>query len=76
VFAFAGREWDGESVLYYNRARWLDPRISRFLSEDSIGFEGGDTNLYRYAANNPLSFTDPSGRSILSRRDLGPLTPP
>jgi RHS repeat-associated protein len=66
VFAFAGREWDNDVGLYYNRARWLDPRIGRFLSEDPLGFEGGDTNLYRYAANNPFLFTDSTGLSWLS----------
>ena len=30
----------------------------RFLSEDPIGFEGQDSNLYRYTLNNPLSFID------------------
>jgi RHS repeat-associated protein len=66
VFAFAGREWDNDVGLYYNRARWLDPRIGRFISEDPLGFEGGDTNLYRYAANNPFLFTDSTGLSWLS----------
>jgi hypothetical protein len=26
-----------------------------------LGFGGGDVNLYRYAGNNPIGFTDPSG---------------
>jgi RHS repeat-associated protein len=51
AFAFAGREWDNDLGLYYNRARWLDARTGRFLSEDPLGFEGSDTNLYRYAGN-------------------------
>jgi RHS repeat-associated protein len=66
VFAFAGREWDNDAGLYYNRARWLDPRIGRFLSEDPLGFEGGDSNLYRYANNDPFNLVDPSGHSWLS----------
>jgi len=31
------------------------------LSEDPIGFAGGDANLYRYVENNPINFTDPLG---------------
>jgi uncharacterized protein RhaS with RHS repeats len=38
-----------------------NPSTGRFLSEDPIGFDGGDTNLYRYVSNNPVNYTDPSG---------------
>jgi uncharacterized protein RhaS with RHS repeats len=26
-----------------------------------MGFQAGDTNLYRYVTNDPLTFTDPTG---------------
>lgn len=38
-----------------------DASQGRFLSEDPIGFEAGDTNLYRYVHNSPTNATDPSG---------------
>ncbi len=38
-----------------------DPTIGRWISEDPIGFEGGDPNLYRYVGNSPTNFTDPDG---------------
>ena len=62
-FAFAGRELDAETHLYYNRLRYYDAGTGRFLSEDPSGFRGGDDNLYRYVGNSPLSFTDPMGLS-------------
>jgi RHS repeat-associated protein len=37
------------------------PGVGRWLSRDPLGFEGGDTNLYRYVANNPVNDVDPSG---------------
>ena len=47
--------------LYYMRARYYDPQVGRFISEDPIGFEGGDVNLYVYASNNSIMFVDPWG---------------
>jgi RHS repeat-associated protein len=47
--------------FYYMRARYYDPEVGRFISEDPIGFEGGDVNLYLYASNNPVLLIDPSG---------------
>lgn len=64
-FAFAGRELDAESGLYYNRLRYYDPGTGRFISEDPIGFAGGDANLYRYALNSPLNLRDPAGLDSL-----------
>lgn len=60
-YAFTGREWDPETGLYYYRARYYDPKTGRFISEDPIGFAGGDTNLYAYVRSNPGTGTDPHG---------------
>jgi hypothetical protein len=46
--------------LYYNRARYYSPKMSRFISEDPIGLLGG-TNVFAYANGNPLSNRDPLG---------------
>lgn len=59
-FRFAGREFDSETGLYYNRARYYDPALGRFISEDPIGLEGG-VDPYAYAGNDPVNFSDPSG---------------
>ena len=47
--------------LYYMRARYYDPEVGRFISEDPIEFEGGQTNLYAYVGGNPINRMDPSG---------------
>jgi RHS repeat-associated protein len=44
----------------YLRNRWYDPQSGRFLTQDPIGLAGG-VNLYAYAGNNPVSFSDPFG---------------
>ena len=59
-YAFTGREWDPETGLYYYRARYYDPKVGRFISEDPIGFAGG-ANFYQYVRNNPVVYSDPLG---------------
>ncbi len=56
---YTGRENDGTG-LYYYRARYYDPQLMRFISEDPIGLAGG-VNSYAYVGGNPVSRTDPTG---------------
>ena len=49
--------------LVYMRARWYDPAVGRFISEDPAG---SGLNWYVYCDNNPTSRTDPTGRSWIS----------
>ena len=60
-FRYTGREWDGETGLYYYRARYYDPYAGRFLSEDTIGFKAG-VNFYAYVFNRSTRSSDPFGR--------------
>ena len=59
-FRYTAREFDSETSLYYMRARYFDPQVGRFISEDPIGFSG-DINVYRYSFNSPVNLDDPSG---------------
>ncbi|WP_423257803.1 RHS repeat domain-containing protein [Enterobacter asburiae] len=56
---FQGQYHDGESGLYYNRHRYYDPGVGRYLSPDPVGLDGG-LNLYSYVPN-PLQYIDPLG---------------
>ena len=58
-FRFQGQYYDEESGLHYNRFRYYDPEIGRFVSQDPIGLRGG-TNLFEYAPN-PIIWVDPLG---------------
>lgn len=60
-FQYAGRENDGTGIYFY-RARYYNPMLQRFISEDPMGLLGGSTNLYPYVSNDPIYLTDPSGR--------------
>lgn len=59
-FQYTGRENDGPG-LYYYRARYYHPGLQRFVSEDPIGFWGGDSNLYAYVRSSPTTLVDPAG---------------
>jgi len=58
---FAGQDVDETTGLQYVRARWYSPVVGGFVSRDPIGFEGGDSNVYRYVGGNPANYTDPLG---------------
>jgi len=70
-FRYAGREFDTETNLYYNRARYLDPATGRFLSEEPKAY-AGRTSLYAYVGNNPTAYTDPSGNTRIYGNWCGP----
>jgi RHS repeat-associated protein len=61
LYTYTGREWDADVELYFYRARWYDPILGQFISQDPIGFLGGDSNVRRYVANAPVNGSDPSG---------------
>ena len=75
-YKFSAKELDEETGLYYYGARYLDPKYSRWISADpAISDYMGKTdagmggiynhvnfNLYHYAGNNPINYTDPDGR--------------
>ncbi len=58
-FAYTGRELDATG-LYFYRARYYNPQIGRFISEDPIGFND-DINLYAYVSNSPANSKDSTG---------------
>ena len=60
---YTARELDLETGLFYYRARYYDPTIGRFISEDALGFGGEDVNFYAYVRNNPVIYIDPFGYS-------------
>lgn len=57
---FPGQFRDKESGLYYNRYRYYDPEIGRYITPDPIGLRGGG-NVYAYVNGKPTQRIDPLG---------------
>lgn len=61
---YTGGIYDRSTELYYLNARYYDPEDAVFLTQDTYRGEASDPsslNLYAYCANNPVTYTDPSG---------------
>ncbi|HHV41888.1 MAG TPA: RHS repeat-associated core domain-containing protein, partial [Clostridiaceae bacterium] len=61
---YSGYQYDEETGLYYLNARMYDPKIARFLQEDTYRGNPNDPlslNLYTYCHNNPIVYWDPTG---------------
>src|SRR5262249_46287737 len=67
---FTGKQRDGESGLDFVEARYYASIQGRFTSTDPVMITAGrlmdpqEVNLYNYARNNPLRFSDPTGEDI------------
>jgi len=70
-FGFDGGLVDPATGLVHFGARDYDPTTGRWTGPDPIGFSGGDADLYRFAGDDPVNNTDPSG---LGTGDEGPST--
>jgi RHS repeat-associated protein len=66
LYLYRGEQWDPSLELYCLRARWMQPRIGRFLTADK--YEGEDDHppslhKYGYGSGDPVAYTDPTGNS-------------
>ncbi|WP_372240614.1 RHS repeat-associated core domain-containing protein [Pseudomonas sp. R4-34-07] len=81
---FQGQYFDQESGLHYNRHRYYNPDIGRYLTPDPVKLAGG-INAYQYVPN-PTGWVDPLGlnncpggdgcRSRSEVKDPATVTPP
>ncbi|OPA89329.1 type IV secretion protein Rhs, partial [Pseudomonas fluorescens] len=58
---FQGQYFDQESGLHYNRHRYYNPDVGRYLTPDPVKLAGG-INTYQYVPN-PTGWVDPLGLS-------------
>ena len=66
-FMYAGKVYDSTTGLYYLLARYYDPTIGRFITEDSYSGDEDDPmtlNRYAHRKDNPERYNDSSGHMI------------
>jgi len=60
-FLYAGGAYDSLTGYDQFGRRYYNPSDGRWTSQDPLGFKAGDTDLYRYVANDPTNAIDPNG---------------
>lgn len=65
-FRWPGQYEDEETGLYYNRFRYYDPEMGSYVSQDPVGLEGNNPNLYGYVYD-PLVEVDVDGLNCIPR---------
>ena len=66
VFRHCGEYFDKETSTMYLRARYYDPEIGRFITEDSLEGKINDPlslDLYTYCKDDPVNMVDSDGHS-------------
>ncbi|MGH7741698.1 MAG: RHS repeat-associated core domain-containing protein, partial [Candidatus Eiseniibacteriota bacterium] len=61
ALGYAGGLTDASTGLVRFGARDYDPAAGRWTCKDPVGFGGGDANLYDYASDSPVRWTDHTG---------------
>ncbi len=72
---YTGHKFDTDLGLSYMQARYYDPVIGRFYSNDPVGWTPENPvmsfNRYLYVNNNPYKYTDPDGKFIFTAIAVG-----
>lgn len=67
-FRYRSYYYDSDIEMYYLQSRYYDPEVCRFINSDDVNYIGlagtvGSYNAFAYCENNPVIFTDPTGKA-------------
>ncbi len=71
-FRYRSYYYDTETGFYYLQTRYYDPEIRRFINADNyeliptLAGTIGQLNVFAYANNDPIMYTDETGEFVLS----------
>ncbi|MHB9033817.1 MAG: RHS repeat-associated core domain-containing protein [Anaerolineae bacterium] len=71
AYQYTGQRNEASLGIYYYGARWYDPSIGRFMQADTIVPNPSNPqslNRYSYVLNNPLKYTEATGRKPASSK--------
>ena len=72
-YRYTGQREEEEIGLYFYKARFFDPALSRFVQADTlipIVSNVMDWDRYAYSRNNPIRYNDPSGHWVETALDI------
>ena len=75
VFGYTSKFYDTETELQWNVNRWYNSATGTWMSQDPLGFAGGQPNLNEYVGNNPANAVDPTGARSSTCRQCPPGRP-
>jgi RHS repeat-associated protein len=64
IYLHQGGRYDAISGLYHFRNREYSPTLARWMQNDPLRFDAGDSNLYRYVFNSPTNRGDAAGLGV------------
>jgi RHS repeat-associated protein len=64
IYLYQDGRLDNATALYSFRKRDYSGTLARWLEDDPLSFDAGDSNFYRFVGNDPAANTDSSGLQI------------
>ena len=75
AYGYQGGRYDSATGQYNFQRRDYSPTLQRWIEQDPLGYDAGDSDFYRYVGNGPTNLTDPTGLEAISISDRRAVDP-